>query len=64
MRNTSDKKPWKEKMVERWDMLVQLYRTACNTPSFKLWMRVFFVVCKIVFSVVLKKIIEHNFKDF
>ncbi len=64
MKRTSNKKPWKEEMVKRWDMLVQQYQTACNTPSFKLWMRVFFGLFKIAFSVILKKIIEHIFKDF
>lgn len=64
MKRTSNKKPWKEEMVERWNMLVCQYQAACNTPSFKLWMKVFLGVCKILFSVMLKKFFEHIFEDF
>ena len=64
MKCTFNKKPWKEEIVELWDMLGRQYYTVCNTPSFKLWMRIFFGVCKIVFSVILKKFFEHIFKDF
>ena len=64
MKCTFNKKPWKEEIIELWDMLGRQYYPVCNAPSFKLWVRIFFGVCKIVFSVILKKFFEHIFKDF
>lgn len=65
MKGTSNnKKSWKEEMLCRWDMLVRHYQRALASPSFKRWMKVCLEVCKILFSILVKKVIEHFFKDF
>lgn len=65
MKGTSrNKKSWKEKMVDQWSMLVHYYQEAVNSPSFKRWMKVCLEVCKIVISILFKKVLQDFFEDF
>ena len=64
MKCTSGKKPWKEELLERWDMLVRQYRAACIAPSLRLWLKVIIGMCKIFLSVMLRKVLERVFEDF
>ena len=65
MKSTSkNKKSWKEEMLCRWDTLGRHTQKSWASPSLKRWMKVCLEVCKILFSVLVKKVIEHFFRDF
>lgn len=61
---SKNEKSWKEEMIYRWDMLVRHYRKASDSPSFRLWMKVCFGVCKILFSILVKQVLRHFFEGF
>ena len=65
MKRTSKKtKSWKDEMLRRCDMLDCHYQKALDSPSFRHWMKVFLELCKILFSILVKKVIEHFFEGF
>lgn len=63
-RTSKDKKSWKEEMIGLWDALGRHYQQTLASPSFKCWMKVCLEMCKILFSVLVKKVVEHLFEDF
>ena len=63
-RTSKNQKSWREEMTGRWDALCRHYQQASASPSFKRWMNVLLGVCKILFSVLAKKVVEHLFEDF
>lgn len=61
---SKNKKSWKAEMIDWWDTLGCYYQQTLMSPSFKRWMKVCFELCKILFSVLAKKVVEHFFEDF
>ena len=63
MKRTSNKKPWKEEIIELWDMLGRQYYTVCSTPHSNLDEDLLLECAKLFFSHT-EKFFEHIFKDF
>lgn len=64
MNKNNKRKFWKERALQQWLDLTELFQKVKKTPSFKLFSKFLVQLFKIFANIIIRKIIEHIIKHF